>query len=500
MIHVLENAGRLRELRAAAGDMAQLADAAGQRLYRWDEESRRPDNGGTVLGSGEKGRWLLCHSGTVELSVFGVTGPQTPMDDALDALVNDPAVRCIRICSDVRMTRRHTFFRSGLTLDFGGCCLSAQGVAPAVHNDPFHALLHFCGRPDPSRAFTVTLTAEIPELYDILEVADSEACPVRSWWRVAVNNLRGREERELDKLLQVTEIVDATHVRVNYKLGWPLAAGRKLTWTPVEPVEDVRIENMRFLGNSGGEETGVHPICFQYAVRCDARDIHAEGTYWPVILRQHCTEYVTQRCSLRNPIEVVVGGTGYLTQQICCLYGRVQDCTASNARHLNDFTQSAYCMVDNCHADGDYHGAFVTHGQFEHDLTYVGCSGLLSFANSGPTWGGCAKRITVERHVGCWSIGFTKISDLTLRDVTICKTEKYDQCGVFQQNVDGLQMQGCSGDELILTQRSRRSRRPTVIRDCWFRRGVTIVRQGPDAVAADTPLVLENILTQEAQQ
>lgn len=80
-------------------------------------------------------------------------------------------------------------------------------------------------------------------------------------------------------------------------------------------------------------------------------------------------------------------------------------------------------MVDNCHADGDHHGAFVTHGQYEHDLTYLGCSGLLSFANSGPTWGSCAKRITVERHVGCWSIGFAKISDLTLRDVTVCKTD-----------------------------------------------------------------------------
>lgn len=111
-----------------------------------------------------------------------------------------------------------------------------------------------------------------------------------------------------------------------------------------------------------------------------------------MILRQHCTQYVTQRCSLLNPTEVVVGGTGYLTQQICCLYGRVQDCTCSNARHLNDFTQSAYCMVDNCHADGDHHGAFVTHGQYEHDLTYLGCSGLLSFANSGPSWGSCAKR------------------------------------------------------------------------------------------------------------
>ena len=77
----------------------------------------------------------------------------------------------------------------------------------------------------------------------------------------------------------------------------------------------------------------------------------------PVLLRRHNTEYVTERCSLANPIEVVVGGTGYLTQQIHCLYGKVRDCTTSNARHLNDFTGSAYCMVENCHGDGDFHGA-----------------------------------------------------------------------------------------------------------------------------------------------
>ena len=497
MVHLVQEPADLRTMRGLDGDFAQLPCASALRLYRWDGESRRADNGGTVFGIGDAGRWLLCHDGTVSLSVFGIIGPQTPADDALDALVGDPSVRCIRAACDLRLRRRHTFFRSSLRLDFGMHLLSAEGVEDAAHNDPFHALLHFCGRADETAAFSVMLHADIPELYDVLEVEDSARCPVDSWWRVSVNTLQGRAERELDKLLQVTQILDRTHVRVNYKLGWPLCAGRVLTWTPVMPVEDVVIENLRFRGNPGGEAPGVHPICFQYAVRCDARSIHAVGTYWPVILRQHCTQYVTQRCTLRNPTEVVVGGTGYLTQQICCLYGRVQDCTCSNARHLNDFTQSAYCMVDNCHADGDYHGAFVTHGQYEHDLTYLGCSGLLSFANSGPTWGSCAKRITVERHVGCWSIGFAKISDLTLRDVTICKTDAYKECGVFQQNADGLQMQGCTGDELILTQRSRRSCRPTVIQGCFFARGVTIVREGPDAVPEDVEIVMEHIQTQQ---
>ena len=95
---------------------------------------------------------------------------------------------------------------------------------------------------------------------------------------------------------------------------------------------------------------------------------------------------------------------------------------------------TAYCMVENCHGDGDYHGAFVTHGQFEHDLTYVGNSGLISFANSGPTWGESARRIAVKRHSGCWMIARAKVSDLTLEDVHIVKTQNYPQCGTMLIN------------------------------------------------------------------
>ena len=282
-----------------------------------------------------------------------------------------------------------------------------------------------------------------------------------------------------------------------------LDAGRVMTWRRVEPIERVCVQDMEFRGNEGGEETGAQPLAFEYAVRCDVRDVRARHTYWPVLLRRHNTEYVTERCSLANPIEVVVGGTGYLTQQIHCLYGKVRDCTTSNARHLNDFTGSAYCMVENCHGDGDFHGAYVTHGQFEHDLTYVGNSGLLSFANSGPTWGSSAKRITVVRHTGFWGIGFAKVSDLTLQDVAVCRTGAYDgvntegygPCGTFLLNADGLQMRGCTAEKLVLTQRSRRAKRPAIVEGCWFRDGIEVVRTGEGAVAPGTPLILRDNLT-----
>ncbi len=473
-----------------SGDIAELFGVLrpGDRCLRYvyDAESHRSPDGGLALAAdaGRPGRWLLVHSGEADFGVFGVFGPEVPADDALDAMVSDESVRVIHGWTPLNFKRRHRFFRSNLALDFHNNLVTALGIEPAPHNDPFSAVLYFGGRAA-GEGRTVTLSHPLLEQYDIFEVGDSTNFPVYSWWRVRCDNLSGREEREIDKLLMVTEVIDGGHVRFNYKMGWPLSAGRVLEYTPVEPVRDVTVRNMRFEGNGGGEEHGAQPLALEYAVDCDAVGIHAIHTYWPVIMRRHNTGYETRRCSLENPVEVVVGGTGYLTQQIHCLYGSVRDCVTSNARHLNDFAGGAYCQVGDCHGDGDCHGAFVTHGQFEHDLTYVNNSGLLSFANSGPTWGSSAKRITVIRHVGCWGLAFAKISDLTLQDVTIHKTEKYERSGTLLVNADGAQLRGCRADRLVFTQRSARSERPCVVADSYFDGGIEIVREGEAAVTGE---------------
>lgn len=427
------------------------------------------------------GRWRLLHGGVGDFRYFGIFGPERPADYALEAMVNDPEIKRIEAYTDLRFTKRHKFHRSGLELDFNNCTVTADGIEPAQPNDPFGAIMHFCGRLTGSTQ-QLTLTEPLRELEDIFEVADSSAFQLYDWWVVTVNPLAGKEEKEIDKLLMVTEVIDATHVRLNYKMGWELAEGRILTYQKVEPIRYIHVRNMVFWGNAGGEKQGAQPLALEYAVECNASGLKAYHTYWPVIMRRHNTHYVTEGCTLVNPVEVIVGGTGYLTQQIHCLYGKVRDCTTSNARHLNDFTGSAYCMVENCHGDGDYHGAFVTHGQFEHDLTYVGNSGLISFANSGPTWGESAKRIAVKRHSGCWMIARAKVSDLTLEDVHIVKTQNYPQCGTMLINADGVQIRGCTADKLIFTQRSSRSRRPNVVQDCAFADGIEIARQGAQAV------------------
>ncbi|MFF2014166.1 peptidase C14, partial [Streptomyces sp. NPDC058195] len=361
--------------------------------------------------------------------------------------------------------------RSNIELDFGGHRIRTEGIEKNTHDNPFGAVLSFRGTVTDTTV-SHPLADRVIELTDTFPVPSSSKFAVGQWWAVQVAPVEGggRDERELQKLVEITEIVDATHIRIGYLNGWELAAGRTLTWTRVEPVRDTHVRNMVFEGAGPDEYTGSHPVSFEYAVGCDVSGIHATGTFWPVIMRRWCTRFRTEDCSLKNPPTVEYGGAGYLTQQIYCLYGRVEDCTTSNVRHLNDLTASAYCTVVNCHGDGDDAGGnpFTTHGQYEHDLLFDGNSGLMDIANSGAQWGISAKRITVRRHVCSWFTANTKITDLTLEDVTVIARPTFDQAGTLTVNADGAQVRGCTARTFAVAQRSARSTRPTTVSDCSF--------------------------------
>ncbi|MET4159199.1 peptidase C14 [Agromyces sp. PvR057] len=456
--------GELREVLGyhAPGDVAGLS-------YRGVKTSDAAANGGTIVAGAAGTAWLLQHDGVVGFHHFGILDAAVPADDALDAMVNDPAVRRIIARSDLNFVRRHKLTRSNLDFDFGGHLMTTDGIENAGKDDPFAAVLSFTGtRTD--RVHVANLSADMPDLADVFEVGDASFFEVGGWYATEVNALSGRWERELQRLVRVTRIIDGTHIRVDYKIGWPLAAGRQITWTKIEPVDRVRVENLRFLGTGTDEFTGSHPLAFEYAVHCDVRDVHAVGSFWPVVMRRWNSYYETVGCSLTNPTSVTWGGAGYLTQQIYCLYGYVANCHTSNARHLNDFTASAYSLVENCHGDGDDEGPFVTHGQYEHDLTYTGNSGLMTFANSGAAWGSAAKRITVRKHVCSWFVARVRITDLTLEDVQVIGKASLAGSGMLWINADGAQLRGCSADgTFLITQSSDASLRPTVIEGSRFR-------------------------------
>ncbi|MEU9338498.1 peptidase C14 [Streptomyces sp. NPDC048290] len=453
----------------------QAGDGGGATV-RWDAGSTADHNGGTVLAPvkpGARGRWHQLHDGVVDFRSFGHFDADSPADAALDALVNDPAVHRIEAHTDLLFVKRHTFSRSGVELDFGGCKVLTTGIERNTADNPFGAVLFFQGKVTDTRV-DATLSAPMPDLADIFEVPDSGAFEVGQWWAVEIDGVKGggRWEREVQRLVQITQRVDATHIRVNYKIGWDLAAGRTFRWTRVEPVERSHVRNMVFEGVAGGDQyTGSHPVAYEYAVSCDVSGIDATGSFWPVVMRRWCTYFHTYQCQLRNPASVTWGGAGYLTQQIYCLYGHVEDCHVANARHLNDWTASAYGYVTNCHGDGDDQGPFVTHGQFEHDLVYTGNSGLMTFANSGAAWGSAAKRITVRQHVCSWFVARVKVTDLTLEDVRVIGNAQSGS-GMLWVNADGVQLRGCTASgPLVVTQASALSKRANVIADSTFHHG-----------------------------
>ncbi|PYI55241.1 peptidase C14 [Paenibacillus flagellatus] len=417
---------------------------------------------------------------------FGLFGPAQPADAALDALVGDPSIRRVEAHSDLNFTKRHVFHRSDIEVDFLGHTVTTEGIERNTIDNPFGAVLFFQGTKT-GVVQAVTLSANVEEYSDIFEVSDSSVFEIGSWWHAQIkNNPGGGAQRELDYLVKVTEVFDGTHVRFNYKSGWQLAAGRMVTYTKIEPAFRCHVRNMSFVGVPvpvNGTSTrptpdwdmiGSNPVAFEYAVECDATGINATKVFWPVVMRRYNTHFLTERCQLMNPEERDWGGTGYLTQQINVLYGHVKDCNTSNARHLNDFTCAAYCMVENCHGDGDEYGPFVTHGQFEHDLTYIGNSGLLSFANSGTTWGDSAKRITVKKHIASRIVANKRLTDLTLEDchavVTYTKPgAKMANSGSIWVNMDGLQMRGCTAQEMItISKGSSRAKRRNIIDSCSF--------------------------------
>ncbi|ALX66118.1 peptidase C14 [Microbacterium sp. XT11] len=483
-----ESVADLARLKARDGEVAVVAGYrtpgdAGLLVYVGSEDATAAANGGTVIAGARDTRWMLQHDGTVDFRVFGITGPEAPADDALDAMVNDPRVRRIEAGTDLLFQRRHRFTRSHLEIDFGGHLVTTDGIEKNTHDNPFGAVLFFTGV---SKDVVVEhpLAEPWPELTDAVAVPDASRFPVDSWWAVQCDPVAGggADERELQRFVRVTQQIDGTHIRIDYLNGWPLDAGRRLTWRQMDPVSGIRIANMRFLGAGpfdgptdgsfpdSRELTGSHPIAFEYAIHCDVADVHASRTWWPVIMRRWNTHFTTERCSVENPPTVFYGGAGYLTQQIYSLYGRVSDCSSSNARHLNDLTASAYCIVENCHGDGDDQGGnpFTTHGQYEHDLTFIGNSGLMDIANSGAQWGTAAKRITVRDHVCSWFVAGTKISDLTLENVRVIGRSTFDPQATMTINADGAQVRGCTAGLLAIGQRSSRSSRPTVIEDSAF--------------------------------
>lgn len=466
---------------SAAGD-------GGAKFLRWVASSTKTANGGTVhdYNGGATGRFEVVHEGVGDFRWFGIFDSSKPADDAFDALASDLQITCITAHSDLSFKRRHQITRSNLTLDFGGNHVYTTGIAAIA--DPsqmeLSPLFLFTGSLIGSSS-TATLTKAFAEYTDVYEVPAGFSGAIEDWYLIQSNANPAMVSDGRGSAIEIQRMAKLIKKEVdgrccfNYRPGYSLATGRTLTYQKVSPIENITVKNIKFHGNGNGDTTGCHPVTFLYGVHCNVSQIDSEGTFAAAVMRMYNTHYITEHCTLTNPSSLA-GGRGYLTQQMYCNYGIVRNCQTSYARHLNDFTGSSYMLVENCHANYDYNGGFVTHGQFEHDLTYTGNSGLMSFANSKKPWASSAKNITVKRHTGCnLNAGdagsINRITNLTIEDCDIFEDGLADLGGksrvngVINLNCDGLSVKNCTcSNMLYLLGVSSLASRPNVIENSSF--------------------------------
>ncbi len=150
MIHTVETAALLLELPAATLHAGRRGPGAGRLVpgdgswYRWDQQhiGAKRRHGVAPAGMPAAGRWLCATAERWTRAASAYSARTSLADDALDALMADGSVTRIVFGTDVNFTRRHTFTRGHVTLDFTGHTVTAQGVEHAKHNDPFGALFH----------------------------------------------------------------------------------------------------------------------------------------------------------------------------------------------------------------------------------------------------------------------------------------------------------------------------------------------------------------------
>ncbi len=456
----------------------------GAKVVRWMAGSAKAPNGGTVHAhaSNGNGRFEVVHSGTADYRWFGIFGMDTPADDAFDAMAADTSITTIMAYTNLHFVKRHKITRSKLTLDFNNFTVITDGIEASGTSVEQSALFRFTGETVGGAAST-KLDNDLKEYNDVYEMPKGYDVAIGQWFVVKSDTrpgFSGGSAQEINKMIRVTEKCPPSasndRYRFDYEPAYTIAKGRTISYQKVNPIADITVKNMKFVGNGAGAN-GSHPVTFNYGVRCNVDNLHAAGTFAAVVMRNFCTHYTTENSSLCNPPDIITGGRGYFTQQLQCLYGNVKNCKASMSRHLNDFTQCAYMLVENCYSNGDVIGAFVTHGQFEHDLTYISNSGLMSFANSGETWGSSAKNILVKKHTGPNLNGGNAITNLTLEDCHIVYEEiphakeplAPRMNGTIHVNCDGIIMRNCTADKMLyLWAKSNLTTRPNIIENCTF--------------------------------
>ena len=448
------------------GGYYSYGDGGGGAFF-WDAASEEVDNAGTVIQPTAwvtSGRWKRKSVRRLSLYHFGVFDAVQSCHVQLKNAIEVPKCRHLDILSDIRLSEMVASERDKITVNLNNQAIYWNGSAPS--EDRSQGMIKFFGKKVGS-AQSVSLTENLKEFSTVWPVSDSTQFKKGEFWRVE----NGTSPQKVNYIVEIAGIVDATTIKIHYRLGWELETGDTLTWTKVDPVKHAYVQNSHIIDETNStRETAVSPVVLMYAVKCSVENIKGSNTFWPLVFAQFTNRCRVEKLELDNPQSTQTGGDGYLVQWNSALYHRTIDCHSYGDRHIHDVTMGAFGRCVGCTSTNTENGSYTTHGSFEHDQYYESCVGLLSFANSGPEFGQRAKRITVVKHQGEKLFAYSGVIDLTLIDVHISGTAEINVDGFVAKN---LTVEGGVSFSAMTNESNRRSMVEGGALVAWAGKGLT---------------------------
>lgn len=202
--------------------------------------------------------------------------------------------------------------------------------------------------------------------------------------------------------------VAGNDVTFDFRTAFDMPSGAPVSVSKLRPMVGITVKNPNIEDVSaypyGGATTdeqkwkGASGIVFEYAAFCHSFGGKFKGIPKVSLEGQACYGCSFGNSDLDTPKETVSGG--YLCKFEDSLYCFAKGLRPNNERHVIDFTASSNCVVEQSGSWKTANASFVTHGTYEHDITWRDCWGYMSMAGSGPDFGQKNRRMRVEHHNG----------------------------------------------------------------------------------------------------
>ena len=192
----------------------------------------------------------------------------------------------------------------------------------------------------------------------------------------------------IDRICKVVGI-SGSEIKTDTTFGWNVESGSYSTYS-YNPIFNVHVGSFNFHDQQpvtlSANTTSKAPLAERNKAVCalvvrgvinpKVEKIHGNGTKFPLVKFKNCRNIDIDDINCESP-DWVGPGEGYSVQVGQSANIKKSNVRGNAVRHVSDFTGSAFATVKNSHGTNGRQNDFITHGAFEHDITYEDCYGSV---------------------------------------------------------------------------------------------------------------------------